>query len=131
MGNGYFQDKYCKRDITESYEEEYEEPVYRKEPVYQTKYRYSIYRWNPISAATSSGSNHHAEWADVNYVEVDPNLRESKRHGIYTIQVRDQKNETHKHEIPETKWKTLEKGSELKAKRGLLGDYRGLDKDAF
>jgi len=131
MGNGYFEDKYCTRDITESYQEEYEEPVYRKEPVYQTKYRYSIYRWNPTNSATSNGSNQNAEWADINYVEADPNLRESKRHGIYTVFVIDEKNERHQHEIPEKKWKSIEKGSELKAKRGLVGDYRGLDEEAL
>ena len=129
MGNGYFEDEYCTRDITEQYEEEYEEPVYRKEPVYQTKYRYSIYRWKPISPIVTSGKDQNARWGDTRRVAAESTLREGKRTEMYAVMVRDEKNETHRHEIPKQKWESLEIGAKLKAKRGLVGDYRGLEEE--
>ncbi len=132
MGNGYFEDKYCTRNITESYEEEYEDPVYRQEPVYQTKYKYSIYRWKPAKPLISSGNNHKAEWADTREIKNNHYLRESGRKGIYCIIVKDEENEIHRHEIPEEKWEQLEPGTSLKARRGnATGKYRGLSDETL
>lgn len=128
LGNGYFEDKYCTRTIYESYEEEYQEPIYRKEPVYQTKYRYSIYRWLPTNAIITSGNDHAPEWGNTTTITTQKSFREAGRIGIYTIHVRDEKNEIHEHNISESEWERLEIGTQLKGQRGVLtGRYRGLD----
>ena len=131
LGNGYFEDKYCTRTVYESYEEEYQEPIYRDEPVYQTKYRYSIYRWLDIKPIVTKGKNHQAEWGNVVEIQTNANLREGNRKGVYTVVVKDDDAKLHQEELPEQQWKNLEIGMELKAKEGLIGDYRGLDKEAL
>lgn len=62
LGNGYFEDKYCTRTTYESYEEEYQEPIYRDEPVYQTKYSYWIYRWLISKPIVTTGKNQEPIW---------------------------------------------------------------------
>lgn len=130
LGNGYFEDKYCDRTIYESYEEQYDEPVYRQEPVYQTKYRYSIYQWQKGQPLNSQGNDHQAQWPNTTAVDQDPRRRTNQQKGKYSITVSDEKGEQHTHEIPLEKWNALEKGQQIKAKRGAAtGKYRGLDEE--
>ena len=130
LGNGYFEDKYCDRTVYESYQEEYQEPVYRKEPVYRTKYRYSIYRWQKAPPLTAQGNDQNPSWPITDAVDQDPRRRTNKRSEQYSITVRDEKGATHEHEILFEKWQNLKKGASIKAKRGAAtGNYRGLDKE--
>lgn len=130
LGNGYFEDKYCDRTVYETYEEQYEEPIYRKEPVYKTKYRYSIYRWQQALPLTTQGLDHHPQWANTNAVKQDPRRRTTKKSENYSIKVRDEEGKIHEHQIPFDKWQALEKGQQLKAKRGAAtGNYRGLEEE--
>lgn len=127
LGNGYMEDKYCTRTIYESREETYEEPVYRKEAVYRTKYRYAIFRWQSASPISTSGDNQVPKWGNVQRIEENPKLRISKKEGTYTVIVQDKNEKIHKEQIPFEKWRTLEKGQTLQAKEGIMGGYRGLD----
>lgn len=127
LGNGYMEDKYCTRTIYESREETYEEPIYRKEPVYRQKYSYAIFRWKPDSPIITSGRSQTPMWGDTEQIENNPQLRISKRAGTYTILVQDKDEKIHKEEIPFGKWRTLEIGQTLQSKEGIFGGYRGLD----
>ncbi len=130
LGNGYFEDKYCDRTIYETYEENYEEPVYRQEPVYRTKYRYSIYRWQKAPPLTAQGQDHDPQWPNTNAVDQDPRRRPTQKTGTYSITVRDEKGAQHEHALSFEQWQALEKGRELKAKRGAsTGEYRGLSEE--
>lgn len=130
LGNGYFEDKYCERTIYESYEESYEEPIYRKEPVYKTKYRYSIYRWKPAAPLLSKGNDHNPQWPNTQAIDQDPKRRTAKKTAQYHIKVRDELGEVHEHTIPFEKWQALEIGQQIKAKRGAAtGEYRGLEEE--
>lgn len=128
LGNGYFEDEYCTRTVYESYDEQYEAPVYRDEPVYRTKYRYRIYRWFATTPVKTTGKDQNPEWGNTTHITTNNRLREKERNGVYTTIVRDEENKIHREKLPEIKWKKLKIGDELKAKRGLLGDYRGLEK---
>lgn len=130
LGNGYFEDKYCTRTIYESYEEQYEEPIYRKEPVYQTKYRYSVYRWQKDAPLFIKSNDHQPRWPNSSAVQQDRRRRLANRSGKYSIIVRDDLGEEHEHTIPFDKWEALEKGQQIKAKRGAAtGKYRGLARE--
>ena len=130
LGNGYFEDKYCTRTIYESYEEQYEEPIYRKEPVYKTKYRYSIYRWQTANPLFIKGNDHQPRWPNTSAIQQDSRRRLGNRSGKYIIIVRDDLGELHEHTIPFDKWEALKKGQQIKAKRGAAtGKYRGLTKE--
>jgi len=126
LGNGYFEDKYCTRTIYESRQEEYEDPVYRKEPVYRTKYRYSIYRWKTASPIKTSGRDKNPTWGNTASIKSSSRLRESGRNATYTLIVTDEEGKQHKSELDFDRWKQIQKGQALKARKGLLGDYRGL-----
>jgi hypothetical protein len=130
LGNGYFEDKYCTRTIYESYEEQYEEPIYRKEPVYKTKYRYSIYKWQEADPLVVQGNDHQPRWPNTSAVQQDRRRRLANRSGKYIIIVRDDLGEQHEHTIPLDKWEALKKGQQIKAKRGAAtGKYRGLARE--
>ncbi|MCP4443681.1 MAG: hypothetical protein GY810_32655 [Aureispira sp.] len=126
MGNGYFEDKMCTRDVYRDREETYREEVFKKVPVYRTKYKFAIFRWKKINPVKTSDSNKNPEWGDVSHIEANENLREAGRKEVYTIVVRDEKSETHRHDISRSKWDRLTIGQSLKANRGGFGDYRGL-----
>lgn len=130
LGNGYFEDQYCTRTIYEDYEVEYEEPIYRDEPVYQTKYRYSIDRWFAIQSIVTQEKNHRPKWGNSTSVRTNSSLREAGRKGVYTVIVQDDESERHDHEISLSWWEKLEIGDKIKAKRGqITGRYRGLHKE--
>lgn len=127
LGNGYFEDQYCTRSIYEDYQVEYEEPIYRDEPVYQRKYRYTIDRWFAISPIVTQDNNHSPQWGNAVNVRTNASLREAGRKGIYTVIVKDDEQEIHSHEIPLSWWKKLEINDKIKAKRGkITGVYRDL-----
>jgi hypothetical protein len=128
LGNGYFEDKYCSRTIYEDYQVEYEEPIYRDKPVYQTKYRYTIDRWFAINPIVTQDKNQRPKWGDTVNVRTNASLREAGRTGIYTVIVEDDEPEIHPHNIPLTWGEKLTKGDKIKEKRGkITGAYRGLD----
>lgn len=128
LGNGYFEDKYCDRTVYETYEEQYEAPVYRDKPVYRTKYRYNIYRWQKSAPIETQGIGKEAQWGDLTAVQSDPRRRATQRSAVYTITVRDEQNEQHDHAIPFKEWERLERGDTLNALRGAVsGNYRGLN----
>jgi hypothetical protein len=127
LGNGYFEDQYCTRSIYEDYQVEYEEPIYRDEPVYQTKYRYTIDRWFVINPIVTQDKNHSPQWGNTVNVRTNASLREAGRTGIYTVLVEDNEQENHAHEIPLSWWGKLSINDKIKAKRGsITGGYRGL-----
>lgn len=128
LGNGYFEDQYCTRTIYENYEETYEAPVYRDEPVYQTKYRYSIYRWVEVDPLITSGKDQQPTWPSTNRVDRQSNQRLGDREEVYRIWVQDDQGKRHQHELELSDWEGLSVGQQLKARRGLLTrHYRGFD----
>lgn len=125
LGNGYFEDQYCTRTLYEDYQVEYEEPIYRQEPVYQKKYRYTVDRWFAINPIVTQDKNHSPQWGNTVNIRTNPSLREAGRKGIYTVLVKEE--EIHAHEIPLSWWQKLKVGDKIKAKQGRIsGYYRGL-----
>ena len=88
LGNGYFEDIECTRTTytTQSRTETYQEPVYRDDPVYQTKYIYDIERW-VFSRTEKAGNNDHSpNWPSD---QKAGNERESRRTENYTVVLSD------------------------------------------
>jgi hypothetical protein len=129
LGNGYFEDKYCSRPVYETYTEEYQVQRYREEPVYRTKYRYAIFKWVPAANINSSGNDKSPEWGDTDLIDRDKNRRERNRTEVYSIQVQDEKGKTHEEKLSFSRWKTINRGDQLKARRNGLGQYQGIVHD--
>ena len=64
LGNGMFEEITTQQPVyrTETRTETYEEPVYRNEPVYATKYYYEIERWVHKDYKTTSGKDKNPYW---------------------------------------------------------------------
>lgn len=84
MGNGYFEEETISTPVYETYyeTEEYQEPIYRDEPVYAMKYYYDIDRYVYERSVNTSGNDKEPYWGEVklNYDE-----RVSKRNEEYKI----------------------------------------------
>ena len=66
LGNGQAEVVKTPRYKTVYTKETYQEPVYRKEPVYQTKYYYDIGRWKYSSSLRTEGYDKEPYWHETN-----------------------------------------------------------------
>ena len=91
-GNGTFTEQVHENPVyrTEYYTETYEEPVYRQEPVYDTKYYYEIERWFPIDTYSSKDDDKEPYW-NTEYTLTEKQ-RDTKRDELYYVHYDDGQN---------------------------------------
>ena len=65
MGNGYFETYEVPQYGTRYRTEEYQERVYRQEPVYDTWYQYTVQRWQYDRTLTASGTDDAPYWPEL------------------------------------------------------------------
>ncbi|MBR1606219.1 MAG: zinc ribbon domain-containing protein [Clostridia bacterium] len=65
MGNGYFETYEVPQYGTRYRTEEYQERVYRQEPVYDTWYQYTVQRWQYDRTLTASGTDDAPYWPQL------------------------------------------------------------------
>ena len=88
-----------------------EKPVFRKEPVYATKYYYELDKWTVVDTANSSGNDQNPSWPE-------PKLKDGQRTGAEeehyfvtaTYEKKKGKPETGRYEMDYSQWKELKKG---------------------
>lgn len=100
---------------TEYHTEYREEPVYRREPIYATRYYYDIERWVHERDVTTKGSDHDPQWGDVKLSEATGNNgvgeeREGERSGTYGVT--DSKG--NRYTADESLWESLEEGQTIR-----------------
>lgn len=108
-GNGTAQLVQTPRYRTETRTETYQEPVYRNDPVYQTKYYYYIDRWKVIDTKTTSGTTRSAYWPELDLPTKvsNPRLGDRKIGNTtekYYVEVVDSTNETRYIEMDYSIW---------------------------
>lgn len=119
LGNGYFEEQKIPEYGTETYTETVQVPVYRDEPVYQTKYYYEIDRWTVVDHVKTNGNDHEPYWGDV---ILKNKQREGSKSGTYTINVTDMKSdEKYSYSIQESQWNSLESGQTVTIVVNRLG----------
>jgi hypothetical protein len=126
LGNGFFEDIECTEPVyeTQSRTENYEEPIYREEPVYQTFYVYEIDKWLVERNETAAGRDHSPFWPRSN---LDSDEREGEQSEVYTIYFTDSEGEVHKMELSFDEWSGYETGQTVKLKFNAFGDLTGLE----
>lgn len=122
LGNGHFEDKYCTRTIYTTKTENYQEAVYRDEPVYRTKYEYYIFRWVIDHKETSNGKSKEVYWPKIT-LKNNKEWREGERFEQYTIYYKNKKEEVFQENIPFDRWQKYKTGQKTKAK-SYLGIYK-------
>lgn len=98
--------------------EDYEEPIYRDEPVYQTKYYYEIEKWIHKRYVETNGSDKNPVWGDVVLAD---NEREGTRTETYTVEAvfvkgRKVKDKVHTYKASKEIWDKLSVGENYKVK---------------
>lgn len=100
---------------TEYREEQYEEPVYKDVPVYQTKYYYKVDKWVYKRSVTTRGNDKNPYWGDV---VLGHKEREGSHHETYHITgIVDDKTVTYT--CSKAIWEQLSKGNTYKIKVSL------------
>jgi len=118
-GNGYFTNKYCTRARYESRQESYQEPIYRDEPVYQTRYEYMIWRWVLDRTNRADGASKNPKWPKG--PPEGEHWRAGKKTQVYVLHVTDKKGKRHKEEVNFNVWKKYDADDEMKAKTNMVG----------
>ncbi|HEX7239114.1 MAG TPA: Ran-binding zinc finger domain-containing protein [Longimicrobiaceae bacterium] len=128
-GNGYFSDKTCTRPTYETVyrTETYEDPVYRQEPRYQTKYAYDIERWLPERVARAAGSEDaEPEWPGTGLKRKE---REGARKEVYTLTFRDEEGKSYSKEIPRAQWDRHRPGETVTLKVFTASNFEIVEPD--
>ena len=119
MGNGYFKDKYCTRPKYENRKENYQEAVYRKEPVYRTKYAFEIHRWTKDRINRAEGLAKPAKWPQG--PPEGKNWREGEKTETYYLIVVDKKGKKHQEKTDYKTWEKYNIGDKIEASTNLAG----------
>jgi hypothetical protein len=127
LGNGFFEDVYSTEPVYGT--ETYEEPIYRDEPQYATKYRYQIERWKPSRVDRAEGDRD-PQWPDTTLAAgVRPyNVgaeRVADKKEKYTLTLWDkQRQKTHPIDVPQSTWNSCDVGTPVAVRMTSLGSVR-------
>lgn len=115
LGNGYFEEITSERPVydTRYWTETKEEPVYRDEPVYQTKYYYDIERWVHKTNVKASGAADDPYWPELNLAD---NERQGHKKESYEIITENKKEKKKTYKIPFNDWNRINVGNSIKVK---------------
>lgn len=116
LGNGYFEEITSQKPVydTRYWTETKEEPVYRQEPVEQTKYYYDIEKWVHKCYEKTSGNDEKPYWATLNLIP--EREKEGTRSEVYTIFTENKKGKTKSYKIPFDDWSQIRSGNIIKVK---------------
>jgi hypothetical protein len=116
LGNGYFEDVYEDRPVYRdvSREESYDEPVYRKDPVYMQRITYEIDKWLPLRTERATGEDLSPAWPALSLAATE---REKQRTEKYEVNFKDEDGKLYVYEAPsEAVWRAYEPGRVYKGK---------------
>lgn len=118
LGNGYFEEITSTRPVYETYYETeiYQDPVYRDEPVYKTKYYYEIDKWLYERSVKTSGVDKSPYWGDI-CLAFDERI--SNKTEAYSIIGLNNKEKEKIVSLSYDDWNSLEVGQTVKVKLSL------------
>lgn len=121
-GNGTFTDRYC------TTEHEVCEDITREEPVYQTRYYYTIDRWHFDHTEQAKGDNKNAYWPVFSQTKTSPSVwREGKKGEEYWLKLLREDNTIESQDVPFERWnKTKDRQVLLGYKNVVFGYWMGL-----
>lgn len=119
-GNGTFSEITKQKPVyrTETKTETYQEPVYRQEPVYATKYYYEIDKWMHKEYVKTSGNDKTPYWGEY---ECGNKERKGSNSENYYIYIRNEDGESKKYSVDYPIWQKLQTGETVKLKVYITG----------
>ncbi len=120
-GDGTFTEHshYVQDYTTETRTETYEDPVYRSEPVYATKYYYEIDKWLHKRYVKTSGSGHEPYFGDPELKVKERVGSKTKEYFVTAIDVNDKKQKIVLYTVNEDMWKEINPDTEIKVNTTL------------
>ncbi len=109
-GKGTYSDNYCTRSIPVYSERtvSYQEAVYKDVPVYDTKYRYEVERWQHETTLTKDGIDKNPVWP--NMIRLNNRERESGRSESLTVILKGSDGKDYTVTLSEQKWNEVDYG---------------------
>ena len=132
LGNGHFEDKTCTEPEYETRyrTESYQDAVYRREPVYDTKHDYDIERWVRDTVLAARGEADAPAEAD-NPAWPITNLREKQREGErtekYVLRFRDRDGDRYESPVTLAQFEKLRVGAPVRIKVSRAGSVQLLE----
>lgn len=129
LGNGQFEEITSQEPIRETYYETVteQEPVYRDEPVYDTKYYYNIWRWVDARNVKTSGFDKNPEWGTYTLGDLE---REGRRSQTYYI-VGNTDGNSQRFTVSRSEWDSLNVGDVITFETFRFGNkilkFKGID----
>lgn len=127
-GNGSFEEveHQTPRYRTEYYTETEQRPVYRDDPVYQTKYYYTIWRWVYNRTETASGINNEPYWPEYTLAEKERVGEQTKDYSVKGMV----KNKEKTYSCSEEIWNilTINKTFQIKTSVGVITEIKKEEK---
>lgn len=111
LGNGYFEEITTKKPVYKT--EYYDEPVYRNDPQYATKYYYEIERWVYSRSVNTNGNDKSPYWGEVYLHNKE---REGSRTSKYYVNTTDRE-----YKVSENDWYSLNIGDNVILSVNRLG----------
>lgn len=123
LGNGYFQDLTCTRPAyqTRMRTETYQEPVYRREPVYDTWLSWEVERWVPARTERTSGTRPDRTWPEP---DLAANERAGTRSERLTVDLGFGEDRLEGRVVPDPVWTAAVRDRELLVTRDWWGRVR-------
>ena len=110
MGNGYFESYQVPEYGTRYRTEEYQEKIYRQEPVYDTWYEYTEQRWTYDRTLTASGADDAPYWPELTLIAESE--REGGRDEEYRMVCTD-KDGAHSLRMTQAEWEKYKVGDNV------------------
>ena len=113
-GNGYFEDRTCTEPEYETryHTESYQDPVYRREPIWDTKYEYRIKRWVPDTLLREHGDTTGPVWPRT---VADDTTRDGEKKQKYVMRFREG-DDSYEAEVPLEQFTTHRVGEHVPLK---------------
>ncbi len=133
LGDGTFEEITTEVADYETYytTETHQEPVYRNDPVFSTKYYYEIDKWMIVRDVVSEGNGKTDYVGDYSLEKGMENGIGAERTGslyeIYSIVLQSEKGENNTYEIEEDIWRRLNDHDKISVKIGIGGKLTILD----
>ena len=125
MGNGYFESYQVPQYSTRYRTEYYEDPVYRNDPIYDTRYYYQIQRWVYDRTLTASGEADTPYWPQDT---LNPDTeREAGRTEQYAVKCEGEKG-AYTTRLPLSQWEALNIGDRVNLKLSSGGSVLEITK---
>jgi len=112
-GNGTFTEHSTPKYKTEYRTETYEEPVYREEPVYATKYYYEIDKWTHTRDVKSEGAEDAPYWGETALTDKEREGKKTEKYELVIEVEKKKKTKQYTYSLSQAEWENYKKGQKV------------------